>query len=825
MSTTDNTTAPDGFDIRNNIAAAWGFGLALLPVQHDGTKKPRGKWKHLQVERLSLDETQALFTDDDTGFGIVCGAVSGNLEMLELEARAVEDGLLKKTRERLEKAGLLEEFSKILEGCCVETPSGGFHFVYRVEGGPALPNKKIALRLPTHAERRAGERAIVLIETRGEGGYFVAPSSHGEIHASGKQWRQRAGGLGSIATITAEVRDAIFDVLRSFDETPKEVDKATGVPLATVTPIEQPWTVTQWYEQDDTSPFDWFRQNHPSIGDLLTEDGWTTLNGTSWTRPGKSQREGTSAELHVADDGAEFLNIFSTSIPPEYERAGTPGSPGSPVVVSLSPGQLFAAVHHGGDTSEAARNIRVNWMPRLQPSRTLGLGDPAAEPGGLDRQADAGDSSPLDLGLAPSFWESEEWLTVLRQAAWSRGVTPDAVLGAFLARYAAAVHPSTRVPGPVVGSATFDHLSVIVGRSSAGKSGADRVAKELFGEPYDKVINWSRGTGSGEGLINSFLVTNTDEETRKERPKVIGRQATHFLVDEISQFTALAERSGTTISSLLCSAWTGQPLSTLNATDEKNRHIEAGRVRMSGLMAAQLGSGGKLLDDHFVDMGLTGRLVFFWAADEEMPHPDEWPEWPAGFPVHMPPPGSTLGHKEIALEAELAHEIRMAHWEVQTGRRHEPAIDGHSRLAQLKLASLFTLIAGRSTVTRHEWDLAGQVMTASRSIRNQIAKHQREISDQQNLARGRSAALRQHAAEEWTEERRIATLVTSIARNIVKYPDGIPASKLRKVACGSNPTRKALWSDALERAEQLGHVECRDGDDRGSPGIRVFPLS
>lgn len=69
------------------------------------------------------------FKSGRTGLGIVCGAVSGNLEMFELEGRAVREGLLARVREQVPRE-LWKRFGTYYE----ETPSGGLHVLVRVEG-------------------------------------------------------------------------------------------------------------------------------------------------------------------------------------------------------------------------------------------------------------------------------------------------------------------------------------------------------------------------------------------------------------------------------------------------------------------------------------------------------------------------------------------------------------------------------------------------------------------------------------------------------------------------------------------------------------------
>src|SRR5690606_7746500 len=64
-------------------------GYSVVPARPDGSKAPIGTWRQYMDTRPSRADLTAWLADGDyDGIGIVCGAISGNLEMLELEGRA-----------------------------------------------------------------------------------------------------------------------------------------------------------------------------------------------------------------------------------------------------------------------------------------------------------------------------------------------------------------------------------------------------------------------------------------------------------------------------------------------------------------------------------------------------------------------------------------------------------------------------------------------------------------------------------------------------------------------------------------------------------------
>jgi hypothetical protein len=88
------TTAQDVLFAALEFRAA---GISVVPVREDGSKAPARNWKEFQ-ERLAEPSEILASLSNAQGFGIVTGAISGQLEMLELEGRAINAGGLYKAR-------------------------------------------------------------------------------------------------------------------------------------------------------------------------------------------------------------------------------------------------------------------------------------------------------------------------------------------------------------------------------------------------------------------------------------------------------------------------------------------------------------------------------------------------------------------------------------------------------------------------------------------------------------------------------------------------------------------------------------------------------
>ena len=324
----------------NNVldaALAWHHaGASVVRAAIDGTKRPDGAWKQYQTRRPTEDVVRRWFEDGHPGVGIILGSVSGGLEMLEFEGRAVAEQRHEEFDEIAEASGLGGVWQRIKGGYCEQTPSGGYHLVYRVTGGDVLGNTKLARRPATEEELAAkpGEKVKVLVETRGEGGFVVTAPSHGSVHPSGQPWQLLVGHPETITTITAAERNALFSIARMLDqmptapEVPAQIRAEPAADLGGIKPGDD-------YEQRT----DW--------SDILVPRGWQLLgqHGSTryWRRPGKSD-PGPSATTGHADD-RDRLYVFTTSTEFDSERPYTKFG-------------AYALLEHGGDHSVAAKELR-----------------------------------------------------------------------------------------------------------------------------------------------------------------------------------------------------------------------------------------------------------------------------------------------------------------------------------------------------------------------------------------------------------------------------------------------------------------------------------
>ena len=355
-------------------------GCSVVPAMADGSKAPAGKWQRWQSGRPDAAQVTAWLSNGrHDGFGVVCGAVSGGLEMLELEGRAVRAGLTAQYRDVLDGHELGELWRRIVTGYAETTPGGGLHILYRVDGTPR-GNRKLAVTA-------SGD---VLIETRGEGGFVIVAPSGGGTHPTGKPWQLAKGGPGSIAVITEDERDALHAIASLLTQA---VPRQPVIPATASGSGDRPG--------DDFSA-------RTSWQDILAPHGWqcTRAFGSDahgWRRPGK---EGPGISATTREDGG--LYVFSTSTPFDTE-------------VPYSKFGAYGLLNHGGDYAAAAKALRAvgyGSPPEHDDDGIDGLivgprrheGAEGASSQRLAPSAPSVSSSPLVLRLADVKPERVAWL-------------------------------------------------------------------------------------------------------------------------------------------------------------------------------------------------------------------------------------------------------------------------------------------------------------------------------------------------------------------------------------------------------------------------------
>lgn len=302
-------------------------GLSVLPTDKD--KKPVTAWKKYQTELITQEEIENYFSRSSVaGIAIITGAISGNLEVIDVDSKYD----LSRSSEN-EIGDLWRDLSSTLEQSLpnvfkslviAKTRGGGYHIYYRCSS--IAGNLKLSNRYTTPLERadEPADKTRVLIETRGEGGYVIAPPTQGYEYIQGN--------LNDIPTITPQDRDTILNISRSFNEVEVEEPK----PVVTKpTPTGSSFT--------GLSPWDDYNKRGDIVS-LLVSKGWKIVNQTgeriNLLRPGKTDSK-TSGNYHT---GLRVFKVWSSSTEFSTDKG-------------YNPSQVFSLLECNGDSKETYRKL------------------------------------------------------------------------------------------------------------------------------------------------------------------------------------------------------------------------------------------------------------------------------------------------------------------------------------------------------------------------------------------------------------------------------------------------------------------------------------
>ena len=282
-------------------------GLSVITILEN--KRPAlYEWKTLQQK--AIENPEDLFTGAKVntkfpiyGLGVITGSVNGNLEVIDIDTKNDTKGWIwEDLKEELENTlpALLGQF------LIVQTKSGGYHIYYRsetIEGNLKLANNP---------------KGEAILETRGEGGYVVAPPT--------PDYTIIQGDYNSIPDISQEERDTLLSICRSLDQQKKES------PL-----IEQYFTHLPQISNPEDSPLEAYNKEGASVViPLLVSHDWTEVERSGdrvkLKRPGETTAH-SSGDFHI---GKNLFKVFSTSTVFESGKG-------------YSPASVFCLLECGGD--------------------------------------------------------------------------------------------------------------------------------------------------------------------------------------------------------------------------------------------------------------------------------------------------------------------------------------------------------------------------------------------------------------------------------------------------------------------------------------------
>lgn len=297
------------------IKTALNYKAAGLSVIGCTDKRPvASSWIEYQTNIATDDDLNIMFKDRKAPqIAVICGAISGNLELIDIDDVDIVDEVWTAIVDLFDGQAPPLTF--------VKTQSGGAHIYYRcetIEGNLKLARKPIP----------NSKKIDVRIETRGEGGYAIAPPS--------PCYKLMHGDILNIKTIDADTRDDILDICRSYNlyfpkaSAPKKITN--------IDPNEYRETPWDNYNADTSEPWE----------AILNSHGWErvpnldTSERQFWKRPGTKNK--TSANWHLSK---RIFFVHSSSTILDSDKGHTPFS-------------ILAHYEHDGDFSEAAKHLIKN---------------------------------------------------------------------------------------------------------------------------------------------------------------------------------------------------------------------------------------------------------------------------------------------------------------------------------------------------------------------------------------------------------------------------------------------------------------------------------
>lgn len=261
--------------------------VSIIPVRdkpqtYNGREYPVKSaypWAKWQKEIISKGELMYLMSEkyDTMGYGIVGGAVSGNLEIIDIDVKnwhGIDVRLFQDIK------SLFPELWPRLR--IHRSPSGGSHIIYKISDHQPEGNRKLA-----HKEN-VKEAAI---ETRSEGGYICCGSAMG----------YKVINDVPIPTITWNERCSLIAICEGYNEKRK----------AAPPPISK--AQSDYYDEDPWTHFN----SSPAAESILTDNGWKLAGSSNnfiwYTRPGKSS--GVSASFN-REKRVYYIFTSSTELEP-----------------------------------------------------------------------------------------------------------------------------------------------------------------------------------------------------------------------------------------------------------------------------------------------------------------------------------------------------------------------------------------------------------------------------------------------------------------------------------------------------------------------------
>jgi len=321
--------------------------LSVIPTKADKTPALI-TWKEKQSQRIKEEEVESLFSGANVkGLAIICGAISGNLEVIDVDCKYDVSGELWVNIKNLIK---LEDItSEVYNSLLIaKTVNNGYHIIYRcdeIEG-----NQRLAFSV----------EGDCIIETRGEGGYIIAHPSTGYEFIQGT--------IEEIPTINPLQRKKLLEIAESLSYVEPTIEEAEGVKLEVTTGLSCWDDYNQKMTTDD-------------VLSLLKAHNWSEVKKDRQGRvyvlrpenvePSTAKYSGNISRIKKGETEISLFSVFTDNGAPFTENVMLDGKPvknknGKFKKQAYTPFAVYTLLEHKGDYSKSAKELyRLGYGDRL----------------------------------------------------------------------------------------------------------------------------------------------------------------------------------------------------------------------------------------------------------------------------------------------------------------------------------------------------------------------------------------------------------------------------------------------------------------------------
>lgn len=273
-------------------------------------------------------------------FGVRCGAISGGLVVIDIEGRLRSDGeRFARILTQAKELGVGQYVAEAATSASAETPSGGWHWFFRVREGDDIPRN---LKLAYAADE---DGYALLAEVRGEGGQVAVPPG------PGRRWLPGSAPGNAVEVSRAQL-DLIFDAFRAIDEAagtrhnlpPKPRSMFTTPASASVADVLASAVLDGSLKWSDILDPGWSHVGYDNEGRSM------------WLRPDYGNKPTSLSSAHGYEQHnppSPVLVVHSSAVP------HLPEGPGQ----GLTPGRVLAASWFGGHENSAYAALENGMLP------------------------------------------------------------------------------------------------------------------------------------------------------------------------------------------------------------------------------------------------------------------------------------------------------------------------------------------------------------------------------------------------------------------------------------------------------------------------------